>query len=172
MADILDYTQNTTPAAGDALYLVDDASGSPADNYILLSDFADGMRDNLDREIEIILIDTNTALTTGDGFSYVPFIVGEHLNGYNLIKASAAVTTASTSGTPTFQIYNVTDTTDMLSTAITIDEGEKTSYTATAASVVDTAHDDVATGDELRFDCDVKGSSTKGAVIITKWAKP
>jgi len=39
MADILDYTQNTEWAYADAIYLVDDATGTPADNYITLSDF-------------------------------------------------------------------------------------------------------------------------------------
>ena len=172
MADILDYTQNTSVASGDAIYLVDDAGGAPADNYALVSDFADGIRDEMDREVELILIDSATALTTGDGFSGVNFFIGEHLDGFNLIDAQACVNTASTSGTPTFQIHNVTDSADMLSTAITIDASDKTSYTASAASAVDDTKDDVAKGDELRFDCDVKGSSTAGAVIIMRFAKP
>jgi hypothetical protein len=108
----------------------------------------------------IRIIATDASLSTGDDqFSY--FIPIE-LNGMNLVNAQAAVFTASSSGTPTFQIYNVTDTTDMLSTAITIDATENTSYTATTPSVVDSANDDVATGDQIRIDCDVAGTDTTG----------
>jgi hypothetical protein len=39
MADILDFTENTAPASDDALYLVNDADGTPSDNYVTIANF-------------------------------------------------------------------------------------------------------------------------------------
>jgi len=111
-----------------------------------------------------------TALGTGDGKFY--FAVPAELNGYNLVGAHAYVDTVSSSGTPTYQIHNVTDTQDMLSTLITIDANEKTSYTASAQPVIDTGHDDVATGDIIRIDKDVAGTGEKGDGVILVFQLP
>jgi len=110
------------------------------------------------------VIANGTTLSTGDGKMY--FTVPSELNGLDLIDADASVYTASTSGTPTVQIHNVTDAVDMLSTSITIDANEYSSYTAATAPVIDTAHDDVATGDRLRIDVDAAGTGTKGLDVI------
>lgn len=123
--------------------------------------------------IELIVTDPNStsALVVGDGQAY--FVVPPELNGMNLTRAEAAlVTVASSSGTPTIQINNVTDAVDMLSTRITIDATEKTSYTAAVPSVVNTAADDVATGDILRVDVDVAGTGSKGLVVILTFQTP
>ena len=50
----------------------------------------------------------------------------------------------------------------MLTTKITIDASEFTSYTAAAAPVIDTGNDDVATGDLIAVDVDVAGTGAKG----------
>lgn len=102
-------------------------------------------------------------LETGDGIAH--FTVPIEINGMNLISVGGHVYTVSSSGTPTFQIHNLTDTVDMLSTLITIDATEKDSSTATTAAVINTSHDDVVTGDEIRIDCDVIGTGTKGMEI-------
>jgi len=105
-----------------------------------------------------------TTLTTGDG--KLIFAIPLSLNGYNLTDADAFVTTASSSGTPTIQIRNVTDSQDLLSTRITIDASEFTSYTAETAPVINASYDDVATGDLLAIDVDVAGTGVKGLGII------
>lgn len=105
-----------------------------------------------------------TALTTGDGKGYLP--IPSDLNGLDLLDIDAIVYTASSSGLPTIQIYNVTDSVDMLSTRITIDETELTSYTALTPSVINTSYKSVATGDILRVDVDVAGTDTTGLDII------
>lgn len=110
------------------------------------------------------------ALTVGNGQAYIRIPVT--LNGYNLTGVAAHVTTASTSGLPTIQIRNVTDAVDMLSTRITIDANEKDSSTAATAAVINTANDDVATGDELRIDVDVAGTGTKGLIVDLTFTKP
>lgn len=122
------------------------------------------------RVIQVKVIDDATTLTTGDG--KVIFLVPQELNGYNLVGANAFVTTVSSSGTPTIQIRNVTDAVDMLSTRITIDASEYTSYTAAAAAVVDATYDDVATGDRLAVDVDVAGTGAKGLGIVLTFQLP
>ncbi len=116
------------------------------------------------RAMYIKALDADTALTTGDGKVYIT--IPEEFNNMNLVKAHAFVYTASTSGTPTVQIHNLTDAADMLSTKITIDANEKNSYTAAAAPVIDTANDDVVEGDVIRIDVDVAGTGTKGLDIM------
>lgn len=123
------------------------------------------------RTVELLVTDpTGAAITTGDGKAY--FTVPTTLNGYNLIRANAALTTVSSSGLPTVQIANVTDTVDMLTTKITIDASELTSFTALTAAVIDTTRDDVATGDLLRVDVDVAGTGAKGLMVILAFQAP
>jgi hypothetical protein len=101
-----------------------------------------------------------TALAAGDGAMY--FAIPRELDGMNLVSVGAHVYTASSSGAVTVMIHNATDTVDMLSTAITIDATEKDTVTAATPAVIDTAHDDVAEGDEIRVDIDGAGTGAKG----------
>ena len=112
----------------------------------------------------------SVALSAGDAQDY--WTVPEELNGYNLVEAHMAVDTTSTSGGLSVQIHNATNSVDMLSTPITIDQDECNSYTAAAQPVVDTSHDDVATGDRLRPDFDDVGTGSEGATIIMRFEKP
>jgi hypothetical protein len=104
-----------------------------------------------------------TALTTGDGKAI--FRVPSTLNGKNLTGVAGHVCTVSSSGAPAIMIRNITDSQDMLSTALTIDESEKDSSTAATAAVINTTYDDVATGDEIAIDCDTAGTGTKGLIV-------
>lgn len=110
-----------------------------------------------------VLTDYQT-LSTGDG-QFI-FAIPLDLNGMNLTSVAAYVTTVSSSGIPTIQIRNVTQAADMLTTKITIDASEFTSYTAATAAVIDTANDDVATGDLIAVDVDVAGTGAKGLGVI------
>ncbi len=103
-----------------------------------------------------VLINDSTALTSGDGKAYVR--IPDFIGGMNLVGAYAS--RAAGTGTPTIQVYNVTQTQDMLSTRITIDSGETDSSTAATAPVINTSNDDVAEGDRLRIDVDDAGTST------------
>ena len=122
------------------------------------------------RLIQLKVIDDSTTLTTGDG--KLIFCIDAALNGYNLVAAQAFVSTVSSSGAPTVMIRNVTDAADMLSTAITIDASEFTSYTAATTSVVDGGADDVATGDLIAIDVDGAGTGAKGLGILLKFQLP
>jgi hypothetical protein len=131
---------------------------------------ATGLKWELTKVIELKVIDDATTLTTGDG--KVIFCIPAALGGCDLTAAHAFVTTNSSSGTPTVQIRNVTQAADMLSTRITIDANEATSYTAAAAPVIDTTNDDVATGDLIAVDVDVAGTGAKGLGVILTFTLP
>lgn len=121
--------------------------------------------------VEIMASDMSTAITTGDGKA--GFMVPASMNGMNLIRAHAALLAAqSSSGTPTIQIRNATQTADMLSTRITIDANESTSHTAATPPVVDTGNDDVATGDLIYVDVDVAGTGAKGLLVTLEFQLP
>jgi len=120
--------------------------------------------------VSIKVIEDDRVLSTGDGKMY--YTAPAVLNGYNLSAAHAAVYTVSSDGLPTVQLYNMRKTADMLSTRITIDASEFTSYTAATAHVVDTSNDDIATGDRIRVDVDVAGTGTKGLEVILTFTKP
>lgn len=111
-----------------------------------------------------------SAITTGDGKAY--WRVPSTLNGMNLVAVAAAVTTVSSSGIPTVQIHNLTQTADMLTTKLTIDASETDSSNAAAAAVIDTGNDDVATGDMLRIDIDVAGTGAKGLMVEMQFQLP
>lgn len=110
------------------------------------------------------------ALTTGDGKAY--YRIPSALNGMDLVAVAAALTTVSSSGIPTVQIANVTDSVDMLSTKLTIDANETDSSTAATAAVINGSNDSVSTADMLRIDIDVAGTGAKGLIVQMQFRKP
>lgn len=94
----------------------------------------------------------------GDVFYTVP------LPGYDLNKVILSSQTAGVTGTMMVQVRNVTQGVNMLSTAATVDTGEKTSLTAATPPVVDASNKDVAEGDELRID--ITGCHTTPALGV------
>lgn len=118
---------------------------------------------DITRAVVVKIIADDANLTVADGLTH--FTIPIELDGMNLVSVGAHVYTGSSSGLPTFQIHNLTDAVDMLSTKITIDATENDSKDATTPAVIDAGNDDVATGDVLRFDCDVAGTGTKGMEI-------
>ena len=115
------------------------------------------------KSVVVKVIADDTALTVADGLSH--FTVPIELNGMNLVSVGAHVYTVSSSGLPTFQIHNLTDAVDMLSTAITIDAPENASKDAPTPPVNAAPPDDGATGEGIRCDWDVIGTGTKGMEI-------
>ena len=119
--------------------------------------------------IQLKILDDATLLTTGDG--KLIFCIPSELNGMNLTGAQAYLTTVATGATlVNISIYNLTDSVDMLSTPITIDASEFTSYTAATPPVIDTTKDDVATADRLEINIDAVGNTTAGkglGVLLT-----
>jgi hypothetical protein len=116
---------------------------------------------------EIKVFSDAQTVATGDG-KFI-FAIPSDLDGLRLVDADAYVTTVSSSGNPTIQIRNVTDSQDMLSTRITIDASEFTSFTAATAPVINTTYDDVVTGDRIAIDVDVAGTGAKGLGVILRF---
>ena len=118
---------------------------------------------------QVVAPGTNTA--TGDGKYF--FRIPKELNGFNLTRVAAVVYTAGTTGTTDIQIRNKTQSADMLTTKITIDSGETDTSTAAAAAVIDTANDDVATGDAIAVDVDaVSTTPAQGLYIELQFSIP
>jgi len=114
------------------------------------------------------LLNTDVALTVGD--DAFRFRIPGLLSGWNIVSVSAC--RKSGTGVPAFQIRNVTDSVDVLSTKLTIDSGETDSGSAATPAVIDTTKDDVAGGDQFAIDVDVAGTSTLFAYVEIVFAKP
>ena len=106
--------------------------------------------------IAVAVTGETTVLTTGTNKVKfrMPFAM-------TLTAVRASLTTASTSGTPTFDINENGST--ILSTKITIDANELTSTTATAAPVISDAA--LADDAEISIDIDVAGTGAAGAKV-------
>lgn len=122
--------------------------------------------------VTFLVTDPNGSnLAVGDGQFY--WRVPSLLDGWDLIAVAGKLTTASGGGTlVTVQINNVTQAADMLTTKLTIDNGETDSLTAATAAVIDTANDDVATGNLIRVDVDAAGSGAKGLIVELQFRAP
>ena len=119
---------------------------------------------------EIKVLKDAGIVAVGDGI--FQFHVARDIAGMNLVYADAMVSTPSTSGVVTIQVYNSTQTQDMLSVRTTIDQGEETSFSANTQHVVDTSNDDVALGDEIWINVDTAGTGAKGLEMHLTWMHP
>ncbi len=117
------------------------------------------------RYIQAVVFDFETTNTTGNGKFYIH--IPPELGGLNLAYVHAEVITAGTTGVETIQIYNQTQTVDMLTTRITIDTGETGSDTAATPPVIDAANDDVATNDVIRIDVDGLHTTPAKGLVVT-----
>ena len=107
--------------------------------------------------------------TAGTGY----FVVPEELNGMNLVSVAFRVITAGTTNSTTITIANVTDTQEMLSVAAAIETGEYSTWTSATPGTIDTAHDDVATGDLLKVNADsISTTAPKGLIAILRFQLP
>jgi hypothetical protein len=106
--------------------------------------------------IGIAVSDETTAITTGT--AKVTFRMPY---AFKVTAVRASLSTASSSGLPTFDIKE--SGTTILSTALTIDANEKTSTTAATAAVISDA--DLADDAEMTIDITTAGTGAKGAKI-------
>lgn len=102
-------------------------------------------------------------VTTGDG-RFI-WLIPEDLDAHSLAKVEAFITTPGT-GATTINMRLLqnggTDLGDMLTTAITIDSGERNSKDAAVQPVVDTTNALVAHGDHISFDVDAAADGSSG----------
>lgn len=118
------------------------------------------------RYVSILVFDDATDTATGNGAGDVFWRVPAALNGFNLVSVAAQVQTAGTTGNLDIQVHNVTDTADMLTTAMRVETGETDTSTSAQPGTINTSTDDVATGDSLRVDVDsVQTTAAKGLLV-------
>jgi hypothetical protein len=115
-----------------------------------------------DTVVYLKAVPETTLLTVQDGV--VLWTVPEQLNGMQIAKVAAAVYNPSSSGNPTIQINKAGY--DLLTTRITIDVNETTSYTAATQPVINASYKTLATKQVIRIDVDAKGTGTKGLDVI------
>ena len=145
------------------------ASGHNHDASYYAKATVDNMVANRKRNVLLKLVDDNTSLAIKD--NVIVFPAPQELNGFDLVAAHAMVSTVSSSGLPTYMVKNVTTTNNMLSTSITIDESEFTSYTAATAPVINSSYKQVSTGDRIAINKTVAGTGAKGDTIILTFEK-
>jgi hypothetical protein len=73
-------------------------------------------------------------------------------------------------GAVTVQLRNVTEAHDFLSTPITIDSGEFTSYASATEPVINAANAEVTTGDLIAVDVDAADGTAEGLGVILVFA--
>lgn len=117
-----------------------------------------------EKSVSLQVLGGATATTVADGQAYIT--IPSSCNGMNLVGVAANVIVAGTTGTLDIQIRNVTQTADMLSTKMTIDSAELSTSTAATPPVIDTANDDVATGDVLAVDVDVIHTTPATGLVV------
>ena len=125
------------------------------------------------RYVQMVVVDFTADIAEGNGKFY--FHVPAGLNGMDLVEVHAKVITVGDGSTVSVMVHNLTDTTDMLSTAVTIDDGELDSKDAAAAVAIDTGEDDIVTNDVLRIDVDGNGGDTtiaKGLIVTLGFRLP
>lgn len=102
--------------------------------------------------LEVFGFRNNETVVTGDDAGRLP--IPPAIDGRRLSFIRAKVKTAPSGGTVTIQIFNIDGAVDILSTLLTIDDGETSSETAAVPVVINVANDDVSDGDDLRVDID------------------
>ncbi len=121
----------------------------------------------------VMVHDGATELAVGDDAGDAFYRIPVELNGWDLVDVEAIVDVAGTTGTTDIQVRNATQAADMLTTKITIDSTETDSSTAAVAPSIDTANDDVATGDKIVFDVDaVSTTAPFGLGVELHFRKP
>ena len=119
------------------------------------------------KSMVIIVVEQATDVSASSG--KISFPVPPSLNGMNIVSANAMVNTAGTTNPTTVDIFNVTDSVDLLSGAISIASGE----TIGTPGTVDTAHDDVAANDILRVDVTTASDTyAKGLMVMLEFRLP
>jgi hypothetical protein len=125
-------------------------------------------KDALTKIISVPIFDKDYILITGDWANGVTFCVPAYLDGYEIVAVEGELTGAqSSSGTVTVQVYNITDSVDILSSGISI-----SSSTWRGTGTVNASYKTIQTGDRIRFDVDAAGTGAKGLVVAITAVHP
>lgn len=117
----------------------------------------------------LVPVNGDIALTVANQQGW--FTIPPQFNGWNITFVRVTRDAGGT-GVPSFQLRNITDGVNILSTAATIDSGEVSSLTAATPPVINTAVDDVATDDRFAVDVTVAGTNTLHSLFTVGLDKP
>lgn len=108
-------------------------------------------------------------LTTGD--SKAVLRVPDDLDGLELTGVAGCAVVPSSAGAITVQVRRVRAgvSADMLTTPLTIDEGEVDSTTAVSQPVINTSNDDLLEADQIHIDVDAAGDGALGVIVTLKF---
>jgi hypothetical protein len=155
MPKISALTASTALTADDYLVLVDDPAGTPTTKRITAANAATYFG-SATAEIVVALSDETTNLTTGTAklTMRMPYAM-------TLTAVRSSINTVSSSGVVTVDIND--SGTTILSTKLSIDQGEKTSTTAATPAVISDSF--LADDAEITFDIDAAGTGAKGLKV-------
>ncbi len=124
--------------------------------------------------VSLLIYNDETDTIIENGAGAVIWRVPSSLNGMDLIEVAAMVGTAGTTGNLDIQIRNVTQAADMLTTVMRIETTETDTLTSAQPGTIDTANDDVATGNKLQVDIDAvqTGTAALGLVVELTFQLP
>ena len=130
---------------------------APTNGDILVADSSEDGDVKFTDRVRIVMLEpfsfkADEIVQTGDDAGRVG--IPTNLDDYDLVYVRAKVKQAPAGGTVTVMIHNIDNAVDMLSTIITIDDGETSSETAAVPPVIDDANDHVDDGDDIRIDVD------------------
>ena len=123
------------------------------------------------------LSDSNYGLSMFEFFVAAPIVENgaayfqppAELAGQNIVGISGQWTgTIGTGAATSVQLRNTTQAADVLTTNLTIDAGERSSTTAAVPAVINTAEDDITSGDVYQLDIDVIGSTIPGTGLLVQ----
>jgi hypothetical protein len=142
------------------------------DNIKHLKETTDALESSVDGMIRSAIINVvpdDIDVDTTTGIKYLP--IPSSVNGMDLIRVKAFVTTAGTTNATTIQVRNITrySSNDSLSSAMSIASGG----TSSSGGSIDTSYDDVLTDDILKIY--VTGQSTvkpKGLYVVLEFQTP
>ncbi len=117
----------------------------------------------LEVSYEIKVFGDDEIVTVGDG-AFI-FLVPEDIDGYVIDAANGYITTASAIGDVTVQVRLVDFSFDYLSTPITIDQGDYSSYNASVPPVL-VPGQNVASDTRIAIDVDGAPGDAKGLGVI------
>jgi len=159
------YVPRTKENDDGVVYDPDASTKLFAEDVVNLDDEVVAIETDLAQKVlQVKVLDEATALAVGNG--KLVFCIPTKLNGMLLKTANAFISTTSSSGDVAVQVRNITKAVDMLSTTIGITATDYSSYESATPGVVDTAHDDVSTGDLIAIDIDGAGTGAKGLGVI------
>ena len=115
-----------------------------------------------DRMIHWRVVPAADALSSGNAKDY--FHVNKKIVGYKLYDIDVSVDDPSSSSGLSMQLYSMGDSSDLLSTPVTIDVNEYSSTSAATPPVLNSTYFILKSGDRLRADVDANGNGAKGLV--------